>query len=251
MMHGATEPMGSGGTPGQEAPLGGGGRILVRGLIREREALLEQIFTGERLGELAGRLLVVSSVLTGGYGFIMGLAGNSETMLLQGISSAAKLPLIYLLSLLICLPILYVVNVLMGSKLGLAQTATLILVALGLNSVMIACCAPITLFFHVTGASYSFMKLLHVGVLGFASLWALGALYGGLVSMCESSSIYPRQSLRILLLWIVVYGFVGTQMAWTLRPFIGSPNLEFEFVRRGGEGNFYQAVMQGFSGLAD
>lgn len=27
----------------------------------------------------------------------------------------------------------------------------------------------------------------------------------------------------ILRMWILIYGFVGTQMAWTLRPFLGAP----------------------------
>ena len=37
-------------------------------------------------------------------------------------------------------------------------------------------------------------------------------------------------------------GFVGTQMAWSLRPFIGNPNEEFAIFREGREGNFYSAV---------
>ena len=39
-------------------------------------------------------------------------------------------------------------------------------------------------------------------------------------------------------LWIVVYAFVGSQMAWTLRPFVGAPSMRFELFRQLG-GNFY------------
>ena len=32
-------------------------------------------------------------------------------------------------------------------------------------------------------------------------------------------------------LWFVLYAFVGVQMAWTLRPFIGNPELPAQFFR--------------------
>jgi hypothetical protein len=44
-----------------------------------------------------------------------------------------------------------------------------------------------------------------------------------------------------LLFWICLYAFVGSQMAWTLRPFIGDPNYGFELIRQTG-GNFYTNV---------
>lgn len=42
-------------------------------------------------------------------------------------------------------------------------------------------------------------------------------------------------------IWIVVFGLVGAQMGWILRPFIGSPNEEFRWFRNR-ESNFFQAV---------
>ena len=38
------------------------------------------------------------------------------------------------------------------------------------------------------------------------------------------------------------YAFVGSEMAWTLRPFIGAPSMEFELFRQLG-GNFYTNVL--------
>jgi hypothetical protein len=46
---------------------------------------------------------------------------------------------------------------------------------------------------------------------------------------------------RVLRLWILVYAFVGSQMAWTLRPFIGAPSMRFELFRQLG-GNFYTNI---------
>lgn len=49
-------------------------------------------------------------------------------------------------------------------------------------------------------------------------------------------------------LWMVVFGLVGAQMSWVLRPFIGAPNLPFEWFRPR-EGNFFEAVWRAASSL--
>ena len=177
----------------------------------------------------------------------MGL--GSSVSWAQAASSAMKVPLLYILSLVVCLPVLYIINILMGSRLGFRQTVALILVAFNLNAILLASCAPIVAFFILTGSNYHFLKLLNVAIMGFGGLWAMLALYRALVAMCESSDVYPRQAVRILLVWILVFGFVGTQMAWTLRPFLGSPDMPFELFRKAGVGNFYQAVFQSLGKL--
>jgi hypothetical protein len=50
---------------------------------------------------------------------------------------------------------------------------------------------------------------------------------------------------NVVRLWILIYAFVGSQMAWTLRPFIGAPGLDFELFRQLG-GNFYANVFASF-----
>ena len=42
-------------------------------------------------------------------------------------------------------------------------------------------------------------------------------------------------------IWMIVFAFVGTQMGWLLRPFVGSTGKEFEWFRPKG-GNFFSAV---------
>jgi hypothetical protein len=41
--------------------------------------------------------------------------------------------------------------------------------------------------------------------------------------------------------WVVVFGLVGSQMSWVLRPFIGAPGTPFEIFRKRGS-NFFEAV---------
>lgn len=42
-------------------------------------------------------------------------------------------------------------------------------------------------------------------------------------------------------IWIVVFGLVGAQMGWVLRPFLGDPSLPFQWLR-GRESSFFESV---------
>lgn len=218
---------------------------IVEQTLRDREALLEYIFEASSLGRLTGMLMAANGAMLAIYGAIVG-SGSGWA---QALSSAVKLPLLYLLSLLICFPALYIINVLMGSRMGLLQTFATILTAVMLNSLILISFAPIVAFFLFTGSEYDFVKVMHVGVMGFAGLWAMGALYRTLGAICERSNVYPRHAIRIMMVWMLLFGFVGTQMAWTLRPFLGAPDLKFEILRKEGAGNFYQAVLQSLAEL--
>lgn len=60
----------------------------------------------------------------------------------------------------------------------------------------------------------------------------------------------PRQPLnrhvkKVFACWVLVFGLVGAQMGWVLRPFIGSPNQPFQFFRPR-ESNFFEAVVNAF-----
>lgn len=50
-------------------------------------------------------------------------------------------------------------------------------------------------------------------------------------------------SMTLLYIWILLFGFVGTQLAWTLRPFFGNPGQDFALFRSI-EGNFYAEIIR-------
>jgi hypothetical protein len=53
----------------------------------------------------------------------------------------------------------------------------------------------------------------------------------------------PRQaSMGLLYIWILLFGFVGTQLGWTLRPFFGSPGEPFGLFRHL-SGTFYGDIL--------
>ncbi|NQU23984.1 MAG: hypothetical protein HQ567_22100, partial [Candidatus Nealsonbacteria bacterium] len=53
--------------------------------------------------------------------------------------------------------------------------------------------------------------------------------------------IFGRHVKTVFACWIVVYGLVGAQMSWILRPYIGSPTRPFQWFRAR-ESNFFEAV---------
>ncbi|MGE5828427.1 MAG: hypothetical protein ACM30G_08695 [Micromonosporaceae bacterium] len=52
----------------------------------------------------------------------------------------------------------------------------------------------------------------------------------------------PSASMALLYIWILLFGFVGTQLAWTLRPFFGSPGHPFALFRPI-KGTFYADIL--------
>src|SRR6185436_14296189 len=178
--------------PASVTPVGGGGFLaLLDNLLRRREDFFTQIFEGTDLKKLIGSFFLIILTSSAAYGMTMGASGFTVGMqrgALQMLSSGLKVPALYLLTLLVCYPVLFIILVLMGSRLGFLQTLALILLALTLNSVLLAAFAPIVIFFVITDSSYDFVKLLHVFVMGFSGFWAMTALWHGLREMCEKSN---------------------------------------------------------------
>jgi hypothetical protein len=54
----------------------------------------------------------------------------------------------------------------------------------------------------------------------------------------------------VFYIWVVIYGLVGAQMGWLLRPFIGHPALEFQWFRAR-EGNFFIGLYNNLRQLFD
>jgi hypothetical protein len=50
-------------------------------------------------------------------------------------------------------------------------------------------------------------------------------------------------SMTLLYIWILLFGFVGTQLAWTLRPFFGDPGQPFGLFRKI-DGTFYADIFR-------
>ena len=213
---------------------------LLTSLLMNQSEYFRALFESN---QISGQMLMMTFIiflLCFFYGAIMGVPGGMR----QGLASAVKVPLLFLFSVVVSFPALFVISSLIGSKLELAKSLAIILFALSINAILLASFATIAIFFAITGSSYHFMKLLHVAIFAFSGIWGMAMLWKGLAMMCVKSNLYPTAGLTVMLIWIFVYAFVGAQMAWTLRPFIGDPSLPFELLRKRKPGiNFYSTIL--------
>jgi hypothetical protein len=208
-------------------------------LLRDRKEFIDEVRQEIRLNSKITSLLISSSLLFAIYGAVIGAFAGP----LQALSSAAKLPALYLITLIICLPTLYFFNIIFGSKLSLEQHFVILLGAAAIISILLFSFAPVTLFFLATIDNYEFFKLLNVVIFGITGFLGINFLYHGLQALSHQDSVGQATRTQILQAWLILYAFVGSQLGWTLRPFFGAPGEPFELFRDM-QGNFYLNVIQ-------
>jgi hypothetical protein len=242
---------------------------LLRGKLVTREELRE--------GRVAARTTTLLAVGAAGgalYGAAMGLFGvlrPAHATWKQVLADAGKVPLLFLLTLVVAFPSLYAFSALADSKLRFLETLKLLLVAIAVNLALLASFAPVTAFFTVSTTSYSFMVLLNCAFFALSGAISLAVLSRALHAVYDTPYLPPsappppadtetagdeiahprwseRQRVaarprRVFLAWFAIYGLVGSQMGWILRPFIGAPGLEFQLFRVR-EGSFFEAFFE-------
>jgi hypothetical protein len=215
-------------------------------LLHHPEEVIESLRADAGLWELARIFFAISLYMAALYGAVMGatglLQGTGMPMkfkLLTIVGTAVKVPVLYLVTLAIVLPPIYVSNAFVGARLKLRQMIACVLGALAVTVTALGSMATIAAFFALTSKSYDFIKLLHVVIFAYAGLSGLSYLVRCMRVMLPTGRKGIPQGLFVL--WFALYMFVGTQMAWVLRPFVGSPGMDFELFRPR-TGNFYESV---------
>jgi hypothetical protein len=301
------------------------GLLVIERILRDRRGIWQQVVEDRDLTRLTGQMLISSTIALACYGAVLG----SFHSVLMALTSAVKLPSLFLVTLAICLPTLYLFNLVFGARLSVRQSLALVMVALTVTAMLAVAFAPISLFFLITAPDYGFFKLLNVAILALSALVGLRFLTGGMRVLNEHGLLAPAKlaevapvspavpaappavpapagapangvtpaapdavpaqgvpagttttavaarsnphldalwqqqaaarrpqpvptptppSMTLLYVWILLFGFVGTQLAWTLRPFFGSPGMEFSLYRQI-DGNFYAEIFRTIAGL--
>ncbi len=210
------------------------------GLLRDRKTFLDEVRGEVKLNRKISSLLVASSCFFAVYGGIVGSYGGGW----QIASSAIKLPALYLITLSICVPTLYFFDILFGSKLNFKQYVTMALTSVAVISVLLFSFAPVVLFFLISVRDYKFFLLLNVVVMVLTGCVGVRLFYKGMVDMAGPDGFEQKLRLKLLQGWVVLYGLVGSQLGWTLRPFVGSSDRAFQIFRPEIEGNFYSQVFR-------
>jgi hypothetical protein len=172
------------------------------------------------------------------YGFVMGAYSG----LLQAVVSGVKLAVLFTLALVICFPAFFIVQYILGSRLKLHQMVSILLSGFVLMAAIMLSFIPIVVIFLLTGGNYYFLHLLHVAMLVFAGVFGMSTIVRALEFSCEKKDVYPRTGVVVFRFWVVILAFVGIQLAWNFRPFLGEQGKPFEMFTHK-EGNFYTAVI--------
>lgn len=213
--------------------------------LRNPDEFFRGIQRNEGVSDKAITLSLVSLFSFMVYGLMVGLAKEP----LQGFSSAIKLPILFLSTMAFCLPALYFFSLtLLGTPLRFMQVLTVVLSGISVTAFLLLGLAPITLFFVLTSKNYEFFQLLAVVFVGVSAGLGVYFLWRGmtLVETARNDALNAIGK-RILFAWILLYGFVGTQMTWRLSPFIGKPEDPFYIVRPSRD-NFYMDVINAIRG---
>lgn len=193
-------------------------------------------------------LLCMVTVVVGAglYGATMGCWRSS----LQAIYTAIKLPLVILLTTLGNGLLNGMLAPLLGVRLGFRQSLTAVLMSFAIAAVLLGSLSPLAGFVvwntpplshatHLSSVEYGLLQLTHVvliaaaGVCGNLKLVPFLVRWGGSLPAAR----------RVLLAWLAVNLFLGSQICWVLRPFIWDPARPVEFI--GPEyfrGSFYETV---------
>jgi len=222
----------------QSAPSSSAGLLReIEILLRNRYQFFAEIRDEIRVSRKVRAMLVYSALFLAVFGAVIG----SEHSVWQALASSVKLPLLFLITLLICLPTLYFFNTIFEASLTLGQNFALLLTAVTMTAIVLLAFAPVTLFFLITTSQYQFYKLLNVAIFAMAGWIGVRQLTLGMRLLTANDRRGARVRGRLLRLWTLLYAFVGSQLAWTLRPFFGAPGLPFELFRGLG-GNVYTNI---------
>jgi hypothetical protein len=286
------------------------GLLVIERILRDRQGVWRQLVEDRDLPRLVGQMLASTVLALAVYGAVLGSFHSA----LMALTSAVKLPLLFLATLAICLPTLYLFNLVFGARLSVRQALALVMVALTVTAMLALAFAPISLFFLITAPDYQFFKLLNVAILALSALVGLRFMTDGMRTLNQHGLLAPKPaapaeapvspapapapepatvpatvpaggngaapvpvaapaphqvqvpvgyvlqpihrpapvrapagqtppSMTLLYIWILLFGFVGTQLAWTLRPFFGSPGKPFSLYRQI-DGNFYAEIFK-------
>jgi hypothetical protein len=213
-------------------------------------ALADDVLRGELTAErraraprlpMLGSLLLAITVYGMFYGGVMGsYGGASGPRLWQLVYSAVKVPILLVATFLLSLPSFLVLNTLFGLRDDFPRVIRALLSTQAGLTVILCSLAPFTAFWYVSGSGYENAILfngLMFAVASASAQWILRRDYAPLIRA------NPKHR-YMLFTWLAIYVFVGIQLGWVLRPFIGNPGIPTQFFREGSWSNAYEVVIE-------
>ena len=189
--------------------------------------------------------LVVAILGSGMFGAAMGWWRAPE----QAVYTAVKFPVVVLVTMLGNAVLNAMLAPLLGVNIGLRQSLLAVMMSFAIAAAIMGAMGPLLAFFiwntppladqaNSSGA-HAAILLMIVGMVAFAGVVANLRLLQLLREISGSESA----ARRVLFAWLAGNLFLGSQLSWILRPFIGSPGLPVQFLRdEPMKGSFFEAV---------
>ena len=164
---------------------------------------------------------------------------------------AVKLPMLFLGTILLVTVFNWVAALLLGAGFRLHDVLLVVSGAMCVAGWVLLACAPVAFLLvwaaaPTSGApdelrhAHNVMLLTHIVVLAAAGVIGNAALFRGLRDAVPRTC--PAGALAAI--WLAAYAFVGCQLSWILRPFVGSPFYDVAFLRPDAlERNFYEFIL--------
>jgi len=191
--------------------------------------------------------LAVIILGAGAYGAAIGWWRDPQ----QALYVAIKFPSIILLTVIGNALINGMLAPLLGLNVSFRQSFSAIVMSFVVVSAILGSFSPVFAFMvwnasglgSGSGATYDFILLANVAMIALAGITGNVRLFQLLVRLGGSRAV----ACRALFAWLAGNLFLGSQLSWNLRPFIGSPGLPVQFLRPDAfHGNFYEAVFRSF-----
>lgn len=163
---------------------------------------------------------------------------------------AIKLPLLFLGTTAIVAIFNWMTASIVGAGLSFRSTVFVVIASMTIGCWILLSLVPVALFFLVSGVSYAgthdelryshnLILMTHIFILAIAGVVGNASLLTGLRRVVtEHCPVYA-----LFMFWLSAFAFVGCQLSWILRPFVGSPFYPVAFMRPDClERNFYEFV---------
>lgn len=167
---------------------------------------------------------------------------------LQAAFTAIKLPLAILLTTLGNAVLNALLAPLFGLNLRFHQSLQAVLMSGTIACAILGAFSPVLAFMiwntptnvsQATSAAYSGVLVSEVLIIAFAGV----AANVRLLQLLQHYSASRLSAFKVLFGWLAGNLFLGSQLCWIMRPFIGAPNLPVQFFRPDAfRGNFYETV---------
>lgn len=220
------------------------------GVLLRGEAELLQSWSAQWDAQRVISYIVVIVVGAGLYGAAMGWWRSPVQALYTGI----KLPLIILLTAAGNAMLNAMLAPLLGLNIPFRQSFMAVLMSFTISAAILGSFAPLVAFLvwnappmsldvRISDGTYNFILFVFVGAIAFAGI----AANLRLLQLLQRLSGGKNVAGRVLLAWLTGNLFLGSQLSWILRPFIGSPGLPVQFLRPDAfKGNFYENMFHTF-----